>query len=150
MGIEIEMFWKGMTEAEQEAQRTIDGPGCGAVGRLRENYHDGYHFARYLFREAFQATPCDAISDYCYKKCKPHDGDYFCGRVNYGIAEIPADRLKRRFPAALEMAIAEWDTPDSWQTENGLAYLQDMGDFVALAERKEKETGQPVWVRVAP
>jgi len=139
MGIDVFMEWKGMTESEREAQRTLDAR--GAQGWLRESLHNGDLFTRYLFREAFQAKRWDGTGE------QP-DGDLFYLRSNVGIAYIAADVLRQRLPTALKMVSEEWFIAGSMEVNE--SYLQGIRDFVALAERKEMETDLPVIIIVAP
>jgi hypothetical protein len=139
MGIDVQMLWKGMTEADNNAQSSVGVR--GAQGVLRENYHDGYHFSRYLFREAFDAKPW-------YGEGKLPDGDYFDARSNAGYAQIPAAVLKERLPVALEMIKVEWFKKDNREVDE--SYLQHVRDFIALAEQKERATSTPILICVYP
>jgi hypothetical protein len=139
MGIDVYVLWQGMTEAEREAQSRCDAR--GAQGWLRENYHDGKKFTPRLFREAFEAPTWDGEGE-------PPEGDYFDARANGGYAQIPAAVLRERLPVALEFIKVEWFKKNNIEVDE--SYLQHVRDFIALAERKEKETGQPVVIEVCP
>ena len=122
MGIDIYARWKGQTEQEQEAQYTGFSVVHGHVGYLREGYHGRPYATRVLVPEAFAAANCEA--------------------------QIAATLLRERLPAALEAARERCVTvyqqePDS---EDSQATLRSFADFVALCERKEAETGEPVTI----
>ena len=116
MGIDIYAKWDGMTEADEAAQITGFSIEHGHVGYLREAYHGEPYATKVLVPEAFEES-----------------------RVPIHAATL-ADRL----PAVL--AIAETRE----RTVYGVTDAADIGrvlqsyrDFVALCERKERETGEP-------
>jgi hypothetical protein len=79
MGIDIYAEWKGMTEAEHDAQRTGLSVEHGHVGYLREAYHGSPYVTKYLLSEAFESGT--------------------------GEAAIPARVLRERLPAAVLMSV---------------------------------------------
>lgn len=122
MGIDVYLRWKGMTPEEQDAQITGFSNTSGHVGYLREAYHGNPYATKVLVPEGFDAD-ADAVT-------------------------ISAQTLRERLPATLEAAklrqvqLYKIDPPK-------LAVLQSYEDFVALAEKKEAETGEPCQVVVS-
>jgi hypothetical protein len=116
MGIDIYAEWDGMTEAEHAEQITGFSVEHGHVGYLREAYHGEPYATRVLVPEAFET----------------------------GRAPISAAALEARLPAALEAAERRarevHDQTDAAAIER---VLKSYRDFVALCERKERETGVP-------
>ena len=118
MGIDIYMAWENQTQAEKKKQFCWFDTTIGHVGYLREAYHGEPYATKYLVREAFEAENCHA--------------------------SISAAKLKERLPRTLELveerekAIYKSDSKDIEEIK------QSFSHFVALAEKKEKETGKPV------
>jgi len=117
MGIDIYAEWGGMTDAEHTAQVkagwTVDN---GHVGYLREAYHGEPYATKILVPEAFET----------------------------GRASIFAATLEQRLPAAL--AAAEQREREVYGVTDADEIGRVLGsyrDFVALCERKERETGVP-------
>lgn len=124
MGIDIYVEWKGITEAEQDAQITGFSVEHGHVGYLREAYHGEPYATRVLVEEAF---------------LHPH-----------GRALISADLLRDRLPEVLELAEKRerevYEVTDPAEIER---VLQSYRDFVALCAQKEEETGEPCLINAS-
>ena len=119
MVIDIYAEWRGQTKREHSAIVTEwFSTGGGGVGYLREAYHGEPYATRFLFAEAFDSETA--------------------------TAQIPAAQLRANLPKALELveerARKIYNATDE-EVENE---KQSFRDFVALCERKEKETGEPV------
>ncbi len=116
MGIDIYAAWEGMSREDEVARHAWLSVEHGHVGYLREAYHGEPYATRLLVPEAF----------------------------DQGEAEIAASVLRERLPAVLEVA----------QRREKLVYgetepakinrvLDSYRNFVALCERKERDTGKP-------
>lgn len=121
MGIDVYMKWKDQTEDERQAQFTGFSIEHGHVGYLREAYHGSPYATRVLLPEAYEAD---------------------------GAVSIPASTLRERLQATLEACaerhrIVYKDSPEDIER-----YQRAYVDFIALAERKERETGEPVKILV--
>jgi hypothetical protein len=116
MGIDIYAEWDGMSQDDEAAQVTGFSVEHGQVGYLREAYHGGPYATRLLVPEAFEE----------------------------GEAEIPAALLRERLRAVLEAAEQRekvvYGETDPLEVKR---VLDSFRDFVALCERKERETGKP-------
>jgi hypothetical protein len=122
VGIDVYLRWKGQTEAEKEAQYTGFSIVHGHVGYLCEAYHGEPYATKVLVPEAFDSN--EAVP-------------------------IPAATMRARL-AATEAAVEHrhrtvYDDADV-DIER---YRQSYRDFVALAESKEAELGEPVQVMVS-
>jgi len=120
MGIDIYAKWKGQTPIEEGAQVFAWlSPTNGNVGYLREAYHGEPYATKFLCAEAFESRDREA--------------------------SIPAAVLRERLPQTLALAEERERTiyrvTDPAEIE---AIKRSYRDFVALCERKEKETGEPV------
>lgn len=120
MGIDIHASWRGQTEAERRAQITGFSVVHGHVGYLREAYHGEPYATHLLVPEAFDDSSEEG-------------------------ARIPAVTLRERLPATLTVARERQvrvynEKPFSAETNS---VLKSFSDFVALCERKERETGEP-------
>jgi len=119
MGIDIYAEWDGRTEEELHAQETAPfSVTAGHVGYLREAYHGEPYATRHLVREAFEAEN--------------------------QRAQIPAAVLRRRLPATLALARQRVQLVYPGRPSAGI--LKSYEDFVALVERKERETGNAVTI----
>jgi hypothetical protein len=119
MGIDIYAHWKGQTDEEEAAQCTGFSVLHGHVGYLREAYHGEPYATKHLCREAFDS--------------------------GNGSAAIPAAVLRERLPETLRLAEQrEREIYEETDEKEIAEVLQSYRDFVALCERKEKETQQPV------
>lgn len=125
MGIDVYLRWKDQTEPERKAQYTGFSVVAGAVGYLREAYHGGPYATEVLAPEGFQD---DA----------PEDGP-----------QIPAAVLRERLPTVLATAMERAKIVYKEELADDSPVLRAFVDFVELAERKEKETGEPCRVLVS-
>ena len=124
MGIDVYLRWDGQTKEEKKAQYTGFSIVHGHVGYLREAYHGEPYATRVLVQEAFDDNGSPAVV-------------------------IPAATLRKRLPAALK-AVEERHTTIYHDSPEAIAeYKKSYEEFVALAERKEAETGKPVRVVVS-
>ncbi len=121
MGIDIYARWHGQTEAEKQAQNTGFSTVHGYVGYLREAYHGEPYATQSLVPEAFESPD--------------------------GKAQIPAAILRERLAHVLALARQrEIELYHETDEREIAAVLKSYEDFVALCERKEKETGQPLTI----
>ena len=122
MGIDIYAEWKGQTEEEEEAQCTGFSVEDGHVGYLREAYHGAPYATHYLVAEAFDST----------------DGE----------AQIPASVLRERLPETIRLAKERqrivYNRKGSIPDDDPA--IKSFTDFVALCERMEQKTGEPVTI----
>ena len=122
MGIDIYTRWKGQTKEEEELQYKVwSDPTKGELGYLREAYHGDPYATDFLLQEAFE------------KDVK-------------GEAKIPAKVLRERLPRALELIKEREEKLYGGKTERIKSIQKSYEDFVALIERKEKETGELVTI----
>jgi 4-aminobutyrate aminotransferase-like enzyme len=122
MGIDIYAVWRGQTKKEKDDQLTGFSVVDGQVGYLREAYHGSPYATMHLCAEAFE----------------------------HGHAEIPAEVLRERLPEALRLAEERERTVYGVKHREEMEpVLQSFRDFVALCERKEKETGSPVMIEAS-
>lgn len=122
MGIDIYAQWKGQTEKEKEAQLTGFSVEHGHVGYLREAYHGAPFATFYLVAEAVDSPS--------------------------GQAKIPAKMLRERLPETIRLAKERervvYDRKGEIPDDDPV--IQSFANFVALCERKEQETGEPVTI----
>lgn len=119
MGIDIYAKWRNKSARESREQSeawlsSLDGD----IGYLREAYHGEPYATRFLFAEAFDSETCEA--------------------------RIPAAQLQHNLEKALELVEERARTLYHATDEEVEAEKQSFRDFVALCERKEQETGEPV------
>ncbi|SRR5258706_15445150 len=121
MGIDIYAEWQEQTDSEQKAQASEWlSPESGKVGYLREAYHGEPYATHFLCAEVF--------------------------RSDDGRAYIPAATLRERLEKTLELAEERERTLYQSTAEQIELVKQSYRDFVALCERKEQETGEPVLI----
>ena len=143
MGINIDMTWKGETEEERKTKELaidrsvaegveglaagrINVPGVGRtalghVGYLFEAYHGGPYATLVLLPEVTGPE--------------------------VRVAKVPAAAMRSRLAEATAAARVRAREVFGDQTGAvGEAMAKSLADFVALAERKETETGEPVTV----
>ena len=143
MGIDVEMTWKGENVEERKEReramvrsgvewlkawvanhRNVPGVGrtaLGHIGYLRESYQGGPYATRIPVPETFQAAD--------------------------GTVKIPAAAMRLRLAEA--MAAFRVRARKFYGDETGVlgeTMAKSFADFVALAERKEAETGEFVTV----
>jgi hypothetical protein len=164
MGIDIYLKWKDMNEEDQGAQLTGFCTTAGNVGYLRESYHGGPYATKILVREAFEAEKCEAeIPAAVMRERLTHvtepalgcDGGHvvaemFIKMMAAAGKEITpqAPRSGHTSPMSVEEAVRERCAklyPDDG-AEYAEQVVQSFRDFVALAEKKEAETGHPCTV----
>ena len=116
MGIDIYAKWDRMSMQDEAAQITGFSVEHGHVGYLREAYHGEPYATKVLVPEAFE----------------------------YGRARIDAGTLQKRLPDTLHVAeTREREVYGVTDAEDIERVLTSYRDFVALWERKERETGVP-------
>lgn len=124
MGIDVYLRWNGQTVAEEQAQYTGFSIEHGHVGYLREAYHGSPYATKVLVPEGW--------GDTLYEDGIP----------------IKASTLRERLPAVLKAAEErERNVYNSKKPNPNI--LKSYEDFVALAERKEAETGEPCRIIVS-
>jgi hypothetical protein len=123
MGIDIYMRWKGMTEGDRQAQYTGFSPTHGHVGYLREAYHGDPYATKVLCPESFASDTQEA--------------------------RIPAKVLKARLPGVKQVVLERERVIYKSVGSEANKVVKSYEDFVALAELKEKETGEPVTVHAS-
>ena len=121
MGIDVYMEWKDQTKEDKDMQCTWFSVVDGHVGYLREAYHGGPYVTKFLVPEAFES----------------------------GKAAIEAQVLRERLPHALKLAKERNKAVYKQESDDGDPVIKAFSDFVELAERKEKLTGEPVVIRVS-
>jgi len=163
MGIDIYLEWEGQTLTERQKMCTGFSTTSGEVGYLREAYHGGPYATQILLREAFESEDCRAqipaavlrerlthVTEPARGKMAGHDmaaaiSDMF---TKMGMeSAVPSIKAALTEPQTVEEAIHErcknlYSGDESYAEE----VVQSFRSFVALAERKERETGQPCTV----
>jgi hypothetical protein len=119
MGIDIYAHWASQTrEAKAKLSEAWLSTGMGGAGYLREAYHGEPYATKFLCAEAFET----------------------------GEARIPAAVLRSRLLHVLDL-VAERERKLYQSTDTEIERVkQSFGEFVALCEEKEQETGDPVLV----
>ena len=122
MGIDIYAEWKGRTKEEEAAQLTGFSVKHGHVGYLRESYHGEPYATRHLVAEAFDSPDAQA--------------------------QIPAKTLRERLPETIRLAKKRMRVvyKRKGRIPDNDPVIQSFVDFVALCERKEQQTGEPVTI----
>ena len=120
MCIDICARWKGQTPFEERAQVSEWlSPTGGRAGYLRETCHGESYATKYLCAEAFKRRKRQA--------------------------RIRAAVLRARLPHTLTLVEQRERTDYEITDEAEIEWLKEIyREFVALCERKEKETGEPV------
>ena len=160
MGIDIYLKWKGMTEEDKQKQFTGFSTTAGNTGYLREAYHGGPYATKILCREAFEAENCAAqipaavLRERLTRVTEPA----LNATSGHAVAVMLSEVLKATglnvegailsdttCPMTVEEAVRErhcrlYPDDDPKLVEE---VVQSFRDFVALAEKKEAETGQP-------
>lgn len=164
MGIDIYLEWDGQTEEDRKKMATGFSTTSGDVGYLREAYHGGPYATQILLREAFEAEDCRAqipaavlrerltyVTEPARGKLMGHDMAAMMLQVfkQMGMTNV-GEGVKSALtePQTVEEAIRARCAnlyPDGGD-EYADQVVQSFRDFVALAERKEKETGKPCTV----
>jgi hypothetical protein len=169
MGIDVYLEWEGQKE-EREKAAAEDTPHLfsttdGHVGYLREAYHGGPYATKILAREAFDADNCRAeipaavLRERLTHVTEPAMG---CDGGHNAAAMIMAlFKLKTQHDADMAVeppnifsgATAPMSVEEAVRTRYKRIYnaddehiaevVQSFRDFVALAEKKEREHGKP-------
>jgi hypothetical protein len=161
MGIDIYLKWKDQAESDKRRQYTGFSTTSGNVGYLREAYHGGPYATQILCREAFESTECEAqipaavLRERLTQVTEPargvNGGHELATNVHAILSGLGADISSyiandgNTPPQTVEEAIHEryrtvYPGTDHKEVE---AVVQSFRDFVALAEQKEMETGEP-------
>lgn len=172
MGIDVYMHWKGQTEKERKAQITGWSIEHGHVGYLREAYHGGPYATAALITEDLDTQPDEGFTIPAaeLKRRLPATvmTAIYRDHVVYGEGNDPSifnldskDGFEA-FAKALAHALSKKEAfdikPNEEQTRAVMAliearklpgYALSFVDFVQLAERKERETGEPVKIVVS-
>lgn len=169
MGIDVYLKWKDMDQEDEKRQITGFSVLNGHAGYLREAYHGGPYATHILVREAFESDTCEAqipaavMRERLTHVTEPARG---CDGGSH-VAELIFNTLRAIMPdadvqcaAAVPFATHRTDPetvedcvrlrcariyPDM-SPEEVAQYVQSFRDFVALAELKETETGEPCTV----
>jgi hypothetical protein len=160
MGIDIYLKWDGMTDEDKEKQVTGMSTIAGEVGYLREAYHGGPYATKILCREAFESDSCEAeIPADVLRERLTHvtepvigaNGGHIAAAMFAEIMKLGGASIEGQIlsditsPMTVEEAVRERcqrlypeDGPEHVE-----AVVNSFRAFVALAERKEAETGKP-------
>ena len=168
MGIDVFLEWEGQEAERAAAAAAEDTPNWfsvtdGHVGYLREAYHGGPYATKILAREAFDSETCRAeipaaiLRERLTAVTEPARGcnggheaaamlvALFSLQNNNGLTmEPPSIASGETAPMSVEDAVRFrqkklYNSPEEHIEE----VVQSFRDFVALAERKEKELGKP-------
>lgn len=160
MGIDIYLRWQGMDEEDEKKQYTGMDTTAGNVGYLRESYHGGPYATKILVREAFEADDAKAeIPAAVLRERLTHVTEPVIGASGgHNVAALFMEMMQQSGmkvegqvlsditrPMTVEEAIRERCA--RLYPEDGPEYaekvVKSFREFVALAEQKEQETGQP-------
>jgi hypothetical protein len=176
MGIDIYMTWKNQTPDEEKAQLTGFSVTAGATGYLREAYHGGPYVTHWLVQEAFVDYEDDPSPDVpngipiaaeTLRARLP--GAVFLALARHAIVyDEPDPDQPQTLVDAFTSIFADMHELKTQRTEVGILsrvneeqlnecikrireralpdYALAFVEFVELAERKEKELGEPVRV----
>lgn len=167
MGIDVYLKWKNMNQDEEKQQITGFSTVAGNRGYLREAYHGGPYATRILCREAFESENCEAqIPAEILRERLTHvtepargcEGGDLAAMMITALFSVMADengnmpngaKLQGGHngnPTTTPMTVEEaviMRNEKLYGGEGTDEVLQSFRDFVALAERKERETGEP-------
>lgn len=173
MGIDIYLKWPGMTDKDRENQITGYCTTAGNTGYLREAYHGGPYATKILVREAFEASECEAQIPAATMRMRltcvtepargVEGGDMIAMLLPELLKKMHAGSGENEEPVTISgvhsgnvhtapMSVEEAIRLrcNSLYPEDGEEYIYEVTksfrEFVALAERKEKETGEPCTV----
>lgn len=167
MGIDVYLKWKNMDQKAEKAQITGWSTIAGNHGYLREAYHGGPYATRILCREAFESETCEAqIPAAVLRERLTHvtepargcEGGDLAAMLITALFGSLTDENGNLPDGAKVMGTHSGDpTTEPMTVEEAVIMrnerlyggegtdevLQSFRDFVALAERKERETGEP-------
>jgi hypothetical protein len=164
MGIDIYLEWDGQTEEDQKKMCTGFSTTSGAVGYLREAYHGGPYATKILLREAFESEdgkaeiPAAVLRERLTHVTEPVLGKTAGHDVAAAMYELFKAEGMTEIGEGVKAALTEPQTVEeavrarckNLYPDDGVEYadqvVQSFRDFVALAERKERETGKPCTV----
>jgi len=161
MGFDVFLRWPTQTSEELSAQEETWLTESGHLGYLRESLTGGPYATRILAREAFESPtysaeiPASVLRERLTSVTEPARGfslaagDWVVRQIietlEQGGADVEEPRPARTDPQSVEVAIRARHAEEPEVIEPKLrAYRY----FVALAERKERETGQACTVVV--
>jgi hypothetical protein len=161
MGIDLYLRWIGQTPEELTAQEAAWMISDGSIGYLRESFTGGPYATKILAREAFESPteqaeiPAAILRERLTSVTEPAHG-YDLGGGDWVVREIievmeqggafvEKPRPPHTDPQSVEEAIQARYADDPKAMPHALKAFRD---FVALAERKERETGRACTVVV--
>jgi hypothetical protein len=136
MGIDIYLKWTNQTPEEAEAQYKGTIEEASRAGYLRESYHGGPYATKVLFPELFGLLPDE-------------DDDLGVEVDDQWSSRYPASVLEARLPKALATVIERCKVVYKEELTEDDPFVQAYVNFVALARRKEAETGEPCEVEAS-
>jgi len=160
MGIDIYLEWDGQTEEDRKKMCTGFSTTSGAVGYLREAYHGGPYATQILLREAFESDDCRAqipavvLRERLTSVTEPARNCHIGHDVAEMIFKTFADMGMTQIGEGIKSSLTQSQTVEeairarcqNLYPDDGPEYaeqvVQSFRDFVALAERKERETGK--------
>lgn len=170
MGIDVYLKWKNMDQDDEKQQITGFSTVEGRRGYLREAYHGGPYATKILCREAFESETCEAqisaatMRERLTNVTEPargcEGGDFAAMLMTAIFRKITQDTTEtldgativgmhngdpRTQPMTVEEAVI-MRNERLYGGDGTEEVLQSFRDFVALAERKERETGEPCTV----
>jgi hypothetical protein len=161
MGFDVYLRWTGQTPEELDAQEQTWLTEAGHLGYLRESLTGGPYATKILAREAFESPtysaeiPAAVLRERLTSVTEPARGfslaagDWVVKQIievlEQGGADVEHPRPARTDPQSVEEAIRARHAEEPEVVEPKLKAYRD---FVALAERKEAETGRPCTVVV--
>lgn len=167
MGIDVYLKWKNMDQDSEKQQVTGFSITAGGQGYLREAYHGGPYATKILCREAFESETCEAqipaatLRERLTSVTEPargvEGGDMAAMLITALFGQMLNDEGKlpdgsrvqgghNGDPTTQPMTVEEAVIMRNERLYGGEGtdeVLQSFRDFVALAERKERETGEP-------
>lgn len=167
MGIDIYLKWKDMDKEAQAQQLTGFNTVAGHVGYLRESYHGGPYATKILCREAFESKTCEAkipaavlrerltqITEPAYGVDGGHEVAVMLssllgalGKEVSGVCSTDGRTVPMSVEDAVRKRYATLYPEDAAQHVEDV--VQSFRNFVALAERKEKQTGHPCTIHAS-
>ena len=129
MGIDIYLKWDGITDDDKQKQLTGFSLTSGHLGYLRQSFYKPDHFTG---NYPIESLIPEAFAD------------------NDSTASIPVDKLKIMLPYVISELFRFYSNEKLNLNDNVTVYdiVKSYIDFVALAERKELETGKPCTIIV--